>query len=271
MYRIVNWSENFENNRSRELKKLDWVPIPNKLGGDGYTELLDHENGAAHYGAWCAILLLASKCEIRGTLSRDGARPHDMRSIARITRVPVTVIEEVIPRLIHIGWLEIVDAQADEITAVTQIPQDDATIPQDDAEERLRKGKERKGIEQKRNEQQEIINSRDLSLGRKAKAVFELTPDELDTAVDLAIEYKQHIECKSTSAALTLLRVAALKLRTLSEDQIARGFDSCKRKRCRDPAYLTASIKGIAEADRTPVSFESIVIPQSRVQEVLRA
>jgi hypothetical protein len=115
-YRIRDWARNFENNRTRELKKMDWVPVPNKHDGDGFTELLDHENGMAHYGAWHLILQVASKCDPRGTLLRDGAgggkTPHTPHSLARITRGSAAVFGEAIGRLVNIGWLETCDNPA---------------------------------------------------------------------------------------------------------------------------------------------------------------
>jgi hypothetical protein len=104
--RIVNWNEKFENNRTRELKRLDWFPIPNKHDGDSYTEFLDHPNGMAHYGAWVLIVAVASKCDPRGTLLRDGAVAHDARSLARKTRGSAKIFDEAMPRLLSIGWLE---------------------------------------------------------------------------------------------------------------------------------------------------------------------
>ena len=50
--RVRDWDALYENNRTRGDKRLGWVPIPNRMDGDGYTELVDHENGAAHLGAW---------------------------------------------------------------------------------------------------------------------------------------------------------------------------------------------------------------------------
>ena len=50
--RVRDWDALYENNRTRGYKRLGWVPIPNRMDGDGYTELVDHENGAAHLGAW---------------------------------------------------------------------------------------------------------------------------------------------------------------------------------------------------------------------------
>jgi hypothetical protein len=118
LYRIRDWDRHFENNRTRELKRLDWVPVPNKHDGDGFTELLDHPNGMAHYAAWHLILQVASKCNPRGTLARDtigtipqdGAgdcqTPHTPQSLARITRGDEKAFSEAIPRLVSIGWLE---------------------------------------------------------------------------------------------------------------------------------------------------------------------
>jgi hypothetical protein len=40
LYRIVDWDELFENSRTRQMKKMTWVPLPNKHDGDGYTELM---------------------------------------------------------------------------------------------------------------------------------------------------------------------------------------------------------------------------------------
>lgn len=156
-YSIRNWSQHFENNRTRELKELRFVILPNKHDGDGYTELLDHPNGAAHYGAWCALVQVASKCDPRGTLSRDGARPHDATSLSRLTRIPEAVFAEVLPRLVSIGWVE--SDASDEASKQPQIARShtDSTIPQGvggiphpPAENRLRTEQNR--TEQKKNE-----------------------------------------------------------------------------------------------------------------------
>ena len=126
IYRIKDWDVHFENNRSREMKELRFIILPNKHDGDGYTELIGHPNGAAHYGAWVAIVQVASRgnhpagrcgipagcCECRGMLLRDGAKPHSPDSLSRITRLPAEIFSAVIPRLIEIGWIE--EVQLDE-------------------------------------------------------------------------------------------------------------------------------------------------------------
>ena len=106
-YRIKDWDDNFENSRTRELQQLRYVIMPNKQDGDGYTELVEHPNGAAHLGAWCAIVQVASKCNPRGTLLREAGRPYDSSSLARQTRIRKEVFDEVLPRLTgSIGWIE---------------------------------------------------------------------------------------------------------------------------------------------------------------------
>lgn len=143
VYRIVNWNAYFENNRSRELKSLDWVPFPNKHSGDGYTELVcEHENGPAHFAAWVVLVQVASRCDVRGTLMRSTGKPHDSESLSRITRLPTSLFNEAVPRLLEIGWVEQVTVDDDD---TCNISQDDATKSQGDAIKRLRNGTEKKG------------------------------------------------------------------------------------------------------------------------------
>lgn len=144
-YRIVDWATHYENNRTRELRSLTWFPISNRQDGDGYTEMLDHENGPAHYGAWVALVAVASKCDPRGTLLRDAARAHDSSTLARITRFPKSIIEGMIPRALSVGWLERISIDGKEVAS---IPQDDATAPHEGAPRvRAQKGREGKGTE----------------------------------------------------------------------------------------------------------------------------
>jgi hypothetical protein len=111
---VRNWDGNFENNRTRKMKHMMWVPVPNKHDGDGYTELVDRENGAAMLGSWLAILQVASKCAERGTLVRDNGTPHTPHTISRLTRLDRSDIACALELLCspEIGWLEVVDYQA---------------------------------------------------------------------------------------------------------------------------------------------------------------
>lgn len=119
LYRICDWDKHFENARSRTLKSLPWVRMPTKQDGDGYTELVSHADGAAHFGGWCAIVQVAARCHPRGTLVRAGGIPHDAPSLARMTRLPADLFESLLPRLAAIGWLERLVVTPQGLTAAT--------------------------------------------------------------------------------------------------------------------------------------------------------
>lgn len=108
LYKIRNWGKLFENNRTKELKTMSWVPIPNKQDGDGYTLIMERKNGPAIFGAWIICVQIASRCDPRGTLMRDGGKPHDARSIARMSRFPDAIVQETLELLSSpdVNWLE---------------------------------------------------------------------------------------------------------------------------------------------------------------------
>ena len=49
-------------NWTRELKKLEWVPVSNH--DNGYLELVADGDGAAHLGCWLTIISIASRCHL---------------------------------------------------------------------------------------------------------------------------------------------------------------------------------------------------------------
>ena len=123
--RIKDWSLRYEVNRTKEVRNLRWLPLPNNLDSDLYCELVDHPLGAAHFGIWIGLLIVASRCEPRGELRRDGGMPHTAASLARMLRMPIDVVEGAIQRLLEIGLLEVT-------------PQQGATLPQQGAQEERR-------------------------------------------------------------------------------------------------------------------------------------
>lgn len=164
-YRIADWGRHYENNRTRDMVHMSWVPMPNRWDGDGYTELMDHPNAASHFGAWCLLVQVASRCEPRGSLLRQSrtllreprtqvrrgsypqSYPHDAESLSRMTRLPAEVFEEAIPRLVSIGWLEELEIIPQEGAAT---PQEGAVIPHPSAEGTERNGTERKEGKERR-------------------------------------------------------------------------------------------------------------------------
>lgn len=107
-YKIKNWSEYFENNRSKTVKDLHWVPIPNKHDGERYTKIMLHENGAKIFSAWILLLQVASRCQPRGSLVRSNGTPYDSEALSLKTRAPAEWFDISIPFLMEIAWLETV-------------------------------------------------------------------------------------------------------------------------------------------------------------------
>jgi hypothetical protein len=114
---ITNWAELYENNRTRGMKRLAWVPMPIQHDGSGYCELLDHDDGMAHFAAWCLIVQVAARCPRRGVLLTDHGRPYSARSLAVRTRGDQSTFEAAIPRLLAIGWLRETEVDPQEADA----------------------------------------------------------------------------------------------------------------------------------------------------------
>lgn len=130
--KIADWDELYENSRTRDMKRMQWVPVPCKFDGDGYTELVaGHKNGPAHYSAWMGFLLAAGRCETRGTLVRSGGRPHDTASISAMTKIPKSLLDEALPRLIQIGWIvsEVTNEPQANCGQPAVKPQSDHSLP----------------------------------------------------------------------------------------------------------------------------------------------
>ncbi len=142
--RVIDWDELFENNRTRALKTMGWVPIPNKHDGDGYTELIEHPSGPVHYACWVTIVQVASRCRPRGTLLRSIKHSHDSASLSRITRIPVDFFDEAIPRLITIAWLERIPLLDIDLDAERQVDVRATSGRRHLAALKGREGKERK-------------------------------------------------------------------------------------------------------------------------------
>ena len=88
LYAIRDWAALFENNRSRTVKDLAWVPIPNRHDGENYSLIMAHKNSAEIFAAWVLMLQVASRCQPRGRLVRDNQKPHTSSTLAIKTRAP---------------------------------------------------------------------------------------------------------------------------------------------------------------------------------------
>lgn len=122
MWRIRDWSKNFENNRTRELQRMEWVPVPNKHDGDGFRTIMADKRGLEVFAVWILILEVASKCQPRGTLVRDSGEPHTAGSLSRMTGAPERSVEYAIGVLKRsdVAWIEEADADSEDTQAPSQ-------------------------------------------------------------------------------------------------------------------------------------------------------
>ncbi len=139
LYEINRWGELFENNRSRTVKDLDWVSIPNRHDGENYTKLITHEDGAILFAAWNLLVQVASKCKIRGVLIKDDGKPHNSLSLSLKTRAQKAWFDKAFKFLeVETDWLLVNDVPDDY--------QHPVSLPSADCEEgKGREGKEGKG------------------------------------------------------------------------------------------------------------------------------
>jgi len=139
LYRIKDWHEHFENARSNERDKLSWCAVPNKQDGLGYGLLMSMQNGPALYGAFVAVVLMASKQKRprTGLLTASGLPadfpptasglpgnyPLTARHMAVKTKMPERLIEEMLAATTDssIGWIEVV---TDYPPTARQLPAD---------------------------------------------------------------------------------------------------------------------------------------------------
>lgn len=113
VWRIAKWSETFETSDSRNYKSLPWVSVPTTLCSNGYQSLVE-EFGAdapAIYGAWNAMVAVASKCPVRGTLATSKGVPYSLERIIREAYMHPDCLP-VFQRLVvwasseAVGWIE---------------------------------------------------------------------------------------------------------------------------------------------------------------------
>ena len=146
--RIRDWDRHFENAASRKLKRLDWVAIPNKTDGEGYTALVDHPDAAAHLGAWYAIVEAASKQNPRGQL--PSGIPHTIggicQSLGRMSRLPGGIFQAAIPRLIEIGWLECIQQDTDVVAESPNVVAESPNVVAESPNVVAAQGRELQGI-----------------------------------------------------------------------------------------------------------------------------
>jgi hypothetical protein len=220
---ITDWDLHFENNRTRGMKHLRWVPTPNKHDGEGYTILMTEDpNGPEDYAAWNLIVQVASKCEPRGKLVKGDGTAMDAQCLARKTRAPARIFEHAIPRLLVIGWLRDTDEGAG-------FPQGGAVKAQDGAAEQNRREGNRR--EEKRREGKRREGKGKAKQKRKPKETYH--PPKAVTDIAAAIGVDVGLVVRLVQQGYEEHRLLAWMLK------MADGTVKANNP----PAYLTAVLK----------------------------
>ena len=114
LYRIHNWNELYENNRSRNVTDLSWVKLPNRHDGEHFSAIMAHKDGAEIFAAFVLMVEVASKCDPRGILIKDNKIPHTPLSLSLKTRAPAKWFEKALVYLENnTDWLVVTQVAED--------------------------------------------------------------------------------------------------------------------------------------------------------------
>ena len=108
LYKIRDWSENFETSESKKrIKSLSWVAMPTKHDGKVFRRLMQIDPSGAIFGAWCLIVQVAAKCPTRGMLADDDGplSPEDISLKTGLSKISVASALELFSGP-EIRWVE---------------------------------------------------------------------------------------------------------------------------------------------------------------------
>lgn len=111
---IKDWNKHYENNRSRAVTDLTWVPIKNKHDGLSYATVIAHEDGAKIFAAFILMVEVASRCQPRGRLVRSDGTRLTPKMLALRTRAPEDWFLTAIPVLKDVDWIELTNETSGE-------------------------------------------------------------------------------------------------------------------------------------------------------------
>lgn len=130
IYQVIGWDEHFEGAKSRTYNHKTTCQMPTKRGL-GYKRLIRQPDGAAMFGAWCALIetLSTHAAPRQGYCTDTGripGRPYTPEDLELLTDIPAGVFT---------GMLEVAaSAEVGWLTVTEQIPHghhaDTTRIPQ---------------------------------------------------------------------------------------------------------------------------------------------
>ena len=209
---ITNWWNTFENAKTRKLERIDYFAAPTRCDSAGYLELVTQgEDGLLALGVFQALCQgmggrrLAERRH--GAFASAVGKPMTLGTIAVLVRVPLEMLERVLPILEEAGWV----AMLEDLPAEQECTQGNSdefdfgpppicqSSPADPPSSRNkeRKGEERKGEEsgehphapsankkksKRKSSGSRRINSRSIPEGKtdkdRLRTVWEFAKDE---------------------------------------------------------------------------------------------
>ena len=127
-YRVKDWNDRFESAKSRTYKIKSQTYMPNKVG-IGYIRIMREHDGAAVYGAWCAVVCLLSRMEgpRHGYLTDTGratGNPHGASSLSMLTMIHADIVQRMLNLCSSkdIGWLEVMNRRDTDKDTIGILP-----------------------------------------------------------------------------------------------------------------------------------------------------
>ena len=110
MLQVRDWSETFENAKTRKLVRLGWFLCPSGSDSNGYVELMSHgEDGIKAFGVFMAICQWSAtrRPSARGLLCRTDGTALSEKQMATHLRMDVRHLSAAIKLLTskEIGWI----------------------------------------------------------------------------------------------------------------------------------------------------------------------
>lgn len=87
-YTIARWNEVYEDYRTRRVKVLSGVLLPNRFDAEGYGRIMAHPQAATIYTGWIHLVQIASRCDPRGKLVRSNGLPHTPETMSLKCKCP---------------------------------------------------------------------------------------------------------------------------------------------------------------------------------------
>jgi len=111
LYQVIDWEAHFEGSRSKEYNNKTTCQMPTKHGL-GYKQLVLKKNGAALFGAWCALIQVLSRHPkprhgyLTDTGKQDG-KAYTPEHLEILTSIPAKVFKDMLQSVASkdVGWL----------------------------------------------------------------------------------------------------------------------------------------------------------------------